>query len=86
MHSVYSQEGLMSGDQKCKYNNGKEVPCFFGTSPSSSFTSELLMSMLKFMDDLYLFDHSVCKPFLMLDGHGSRMQLPFLKNINDSKH
>jgi hypothetical protein len=55
----------------------KKFHIFFGTSPSSSFTSELLMSMLKFMDDLYLFDHSVCKPFLMLDGHGSRMQLPF---------
>jgi hypothetical protein len=27
MHSVYSQEGPMSGGQK--YNNGKEVPHFF---------------------------------------------------------
>jgi hypothetical protein len=73
-----------SGDPKCKYN-GKEAPCFFGASPQASITPELLMSMLKFMDDLNLFDCSVCKPFLLLDGHGSRMQLPFLKYINDSK-
>jgi hypothetical protein len=40
------------------------------------------MSMLKFMDDFHLFDRSVCKPFLLLDGHGN----PFLKYINDSNH
>jgi hypothetical protein len=42
-------DGPMSGGPKCKYN-GKEVPCFFGTSPKASITSELLMSMLKYMD------------------------------------
>jgi hypothetical protein len=54
---------------------------FFGTLPKALTTLELLMSMLKFMDDLHLFERSVCKPFLLLDGHGSRMQLPFFRNM-----
>jgi len=77
-----NEDGPMSGGPRCNYN-GKEIPCFFGTSPKASITSELLMSMLKFMDDLHLFDRSLCKPFLL---YGSRMQLPFLKYINIPEH
>jgi hypothetical protein len=77
--------GPMSGGPKCRYN-GKEIPCFLGASPKASITSELLMSMLKYMDELDLFERSTCTPFLLLDGHGSRMQLPFLKYINEPSH
>jgi hypothetical protein len=75
----------MSGGPKCRYN-GKEIPYFLGASPKASITSELLMSMLKYMDELDLFERSTCTPFLLLDGHGSRMLLPFLKYINEPRH
>ncbi len=33
--------------------------------------------MLKFIDDCGVFSRSVVNTFLLLDGHGSRMMLPF---------
>jgi hypothetical protein len=29
---------------------GKEIPCFYGTSPKASITSQLLVDMLKYID------------------------------------
>jgi hypothetical protein len=76
---------VMKGGPCCIYN-GKEVPCFYGTAPKASITSNLLADMLKFIDDWGIFDCNVAKPFLLLDEHGSRMMLPFLKYINDPEH
>jgi hypothetical protein len=44
----------MEGGPTCRYN-GIEVQYFFGTSPKASITSELLMSMLQFLDGLHVF-------------------------------
>jgi hypothetical protein len=40
------------------------------------------------MDDLKLFprDDPNVKPFLLLDGHGSRLELPFLSYVNNEEH
>ncbi|MFN9982628.1 MAG: hypothetical protein ACK53Y_22055, partial [bacterium] len=38
------------------------------------------------MDQLGLYDRSVAYPFLLLDGHHSRMMRPFLEYINDPEH
>jgi hypothetical protein len=76
---------VMKGGPCCLYN-GKEVPCFYGTAPKASITSNLLADMLKFIDDCSVFDCSVAKLFLLLDGHGSRMMLPFLQYINNPQH
>jgi hypothetical protein len=40
------------------------------------------------MDDLQLFprDYPNVKPFLLLDGHGSRLELPFLSYVNNEEH
>jgi hypothetical protein len=75
----------MKGGPCCIYN-GKEVPCFYSTAPKASITSNLLADMLKFMDDIGIFGCNVAKPFLLFDGYGSRMMLPFLKYINDPEH
>jgi hypothetical protein len=75
----------MKGGPCCIYN-GKEVPCFYSTAPKASITSILLDDMLKFMDDTGIFGCNVAKPFLLFDGYGSRMMLPFLKYINDPEH
>ena len=46
--------------------------------------SELLHSMLKHIDDCCVFDRTDgVLPFLLLDGHGSRFELPFLEYTND---
>jgi len=66
---------------------GKKVPCFICNSENGSITSELLCSMLKHMDDCHIFDRTGgVLPFLLLDSHGSRFELPFLEYINDVAH
>jgi hypothetical protein len=40
-------EKVAAGGPTCTYL-GKEIPCFYGTSPKASITSELLADMLKF--------------------------------------
>ena len=72
---------VMSGGPTCTFQ-GKQIPFFYGTSPKASITTELLTEMLKYLDKLGVYDRSVCKPFLLLDGHHSRMMLPFLDYIN----
>jgi hypothetical protein len=54
---------------------------------SGSFTSELHVFFLKHMDDLDLFprEHGL-KPFLLSDGHNSRLELPFLQYVNILNH
>jgi hypothetical protein len=64
----------------------KRIPCFFGTSPKASITSTLLMYILAFLDTLGVYDCSVAEPFLLPNGHHSRMVLPFLKYVNDPPH
>lgn len=50
---------------------------------NGSITSEILDSFLEQMDKLNLFPRRAnVKPFLLLDGHGSRLQLPFLEYVN----
>ncbi len=66
---------------------GKMVPCFCGCSETGSITSDLLAAMLQFMDDLNLFDRQDgINPFLLLDGHGSRFELPFLEYVTCKDH
>ncbi len=73
---------VIAGGPTCTYL-GKRIPCFFGTSPKASVTSILLRDMLAFLDSLGMYDCSIASPFLLLDGHRSRMRLPFLKYVND---
>lgn len=72
----------MQGGPDCFYN-GNTVPCFVGTSPNASITSVLLAEMLKHMDKFAIFDRSEGRcPFLLLDGHQSRFNVPFLDYVH----
>ena len=45
------------------------------------------MDILATLDHLRVFDRLLGrKPFLLLDGHGSRFELPFLKYVIDKDH
>jgi hypothetical protein len=70
----------------CEYN-GKIVPCLVEGTPNGSITSKLVGKALKHMGRLELFDQSdgIC-PFLLLDGHVSRFELPFVEYITDPAH
>jgi hypothetical protein len=66
---------------------GKEVPCFATNSENGGITSEILAQCFKRMDNVGLFPRSpdLPNPFVTLDGHGSRLQLPFLQHVSDEK-
>ena len=56
-------------------------------SPQGKIRSEILTEALKYLDQLNVFERSQDgpTPFGLLDGHGSRLQLPFLEYINSMK-
>ena len=49
-------------------------------------SSEILRDICAELDFLQVFDRSNAMPFFLLDGHGSRIQLPFLEYDNNSLH
>ena len=75
------------GGPTCKFNN-KDVPCFICCLPKGSITSELLRDMLARMDRLNLFsqEDGGPEPLIILDGHGSRFGLSYLRYTNDPAH
>jgi hypothetical protein len=78
--------GAMCGGPVCTFK-GIQVPCFMGTSPNASITGELLTEMLAFMDARKLFERDTGNsPFLLLDGHHSRLNLSFLEYISNPDH
>ena len=52
--------------------------------PKGSISSEILTESLKYLDQLNVFERRQYgpTPFVLLDGHGIRLQLPFLEYIN----
>jgi len=63
-----------------------EVPCFVRWSTKGSMTSEILRGICVELDFLQVFDCSNAMPFFLLNGHGSRIQLPFLEYVNNPLH
>ena len=77
---------MLGGGPACYYN-GKQIPCFIGTSPKASITSQLLADILAHLDRHGVYDRSTGKlPLLLIDGHHSRFELPFLRYISDEAH
>ena len=64
----------------------KKIPAFVRWHDSASMTSDILIEMLQAIDTLDLFPRlDGVKPFLLFDGHGSWLQLPFLQYINNPR-
>ena len=78
------QGGAMQGGPTCTFR-GKKLPCFVACSKNASITSEILTDMLAFIDKQNVYDRTRTskRPFLILDGHHSRLELPFLQYINN---
>ena len=73
------------GGPECTYN-GKKVPAFIRWHESASITTHILVEALQTLDSYNIFNRTNrVKPFLILDGHKSRLELPFLQYINTPK-
>ena len=66
---------------------GVKVPVYCNCTESGSINSEILADAFKTMDDLKLFtrDANGKAPIAMLDGHCSRLGLPFLDYVCDKE-
>jgi hypothetical protein len=82
VHGNYSPRKQYPGAPTCQCC-GKTVPPFICCRPKGGITSKLLKAMLEHMDSLNLFPHvqGGPLPFLLLDGHGSHFQMPFMQYI-----
>ena len=80
-----SRTGKYFPDGPVYHVKGKEIPPLVRWSESGSITSEILADALKTLDTLEVYPRtdSHPKPFLLVDGHQSRLQLPFLRYINE---
>ena len=77
---------LYPGGPTCVFQ-GTEIPCLTRWSPSGSITADILVDILASMDYYGVCDRSQGrKPFLLLDGHGSRFQESFLSYVIDPRH
>ena len=63
---------------------GKEMPALITYSPKSSISSSILRTAFARLDDLGVYGRTPSlKPFALFDAHDSRLQVPFLRYIND---
>ena len=83
----YGRGIYFPGGPKCTFR-GHEIPCYITTSPKGSIISEILKDILMYIDKIGVFPRNKGSPtpFLLLDGHGSRLELPFLSYVNNPAH
>ena len=83
----YGPGKVYPGPPTCSFN-GKEVPAYVTCSSKGSITSKILAQTLKWIDERDVLPRKPNgpTPFLLLDGHESRIDLPFLDYINNDDH
>jgi len=66
---------------------GKVVPNLTRWSPKGSVTLKILVDILATLDHIGVFGRLAGrKPFLLLDGHSSQFELPFLRYVINKVH
>ena len=74
------------GAPTCHFR-GKDVPALVTCSPKGSITSCILREAFKRLDDLGVYERtSTLRPMALFDAHDSRLQVAFLRYINDPSH
>jgi hypothetical protein len=67
---------------------GKDIPCLTYITESGGINGDILVDILRTLDELDVFPRvpGGPVPFLIIDGHESRLAPTFLKYINDQGH
>ena len=78
---------MFPGGPTCHVGD-KVIPPFITCSPSGGITSQILADMMQWLDrHLQLPRHPGCPtPCILLDGHGSRLEIPFLTYVSNPEH
>ena len=76
---------IFPGSPTCEFR-GQIVPAVVGMSEKGCITSDILVTALKKLDELDIYPRVPGGPipFLLLDAHDSRLQIPFLEYVNDN--
>ena len=71
----------------CCLFRGKMIPALITCSKKGSITSDILKAAFERLDELGIYERTASlTPFALFDAHDSRLQVPFLKYINDQLH
>ena len=76
----------LPGGPTCIYN-GETIPCAMYVSESVRITADILSAVLTVLDELDVFPRdSRIAPFMLIDGHSSKIYPKFLTYINNCNH
>jgi len=65
----------------------KLIPALVTCSKKGSITSDILKSTFERLDESNIYKRTaILKPFALFDAHDRRLQVPFLRYINDPLH
>jgi len=82
----YGHGKLFPSGPSCHFND-QDIPCLVRWSEKGGITSEILAECLEHIDSYNVFERTEgLSPFLLLDGHGSRFEIPFLDYITNKDH
>ena len=75
---------VFPGGPVCEYK-GKRIPAFVTSSESGGISGVILVEVLKHLDKYGATERKFGDPppCLLVDGHGSRLSIPFLRYINN---
>ena len=77
---------IFPGGHSCLFR-GKLIPALITSSSKGSITSAILVAAFKRLDDLGVYSRTPeLHPFALFDAYDSRLQVPFLRYINDTSH
>jgi hypothetical protein len=81
------EKGALIGGPKCTYQ-GITIPCFICATSSARINRKLLSEKLARIKNAGVFKQSKEDglPFLLMDGHHSCTNLPFLSYVSDSNY
>ena len=80
----YGKDKVFHWPPKCHFR-GEDAPCYIVFSPKGSITSQILTGILHHVDKIGIFQRGENNPtrFLLLDGHSSGLEVPFLSYVNN---
>ena len=82
----YGHGKLFPSGPSCRFND-QDIPCLVRWSEKGGITSDILAECLEHIDSYNFFERTEgLSPFLLLDGPGSRFEIPFLDYITNKDH
>ena len=74
------------GAPTCSFR-GKTIPALIACSKKGSITSDILKCAFERLDQLGVYERRPnLKPMALFDAHDSRLQVPFLRYVNNPQH